>query len=203
MQHHATIFLTSSNALDCLPAAYRTHSVDRELIVFDTFKIDAVRNLQAVIHRRPLIEKKRSFVIMTQRITSEAQNALLKILEEPPSHVIFFIILPSDKGLLPTLRSRVQIITNTNAPIIPLDFTHFLQASLAERIATIASLAKKKDYDTMQNIIFGSEQYALTKVNDRTMMASEVVCICTYFSQSGAAKKMLLETLALILPVKK
>ena len=49
------------------------------------------------------------FVISAEIITEEAQNALLKIFEEPTSGTHFFIILPQDI-LLPTLRSRMQII---------------------------------------------------------------------------------------------
>jgi DNA polymerase-3 subunit delta' len=38
-----------------------------------------------------------------------AQNALLKILEEPPKNIIFLIITTSKSGILPTILSRVEV----------------------------------------------------------------------------------------------
>jgi len=39
----------------------------------------------------------------------EAQNSLLKVLEEPPSNIIFLIITTSKNSILPTILSRVQV----------------------------------------------------------------------------------------------
>ncbi len=39
----------------------------------------------------------------------EAQNALLKILEEPPSNIVFILVTPSKTALLPTIRSRLPL----------------------------------------------------------------------------------------------
>lgn len=39
----------------------------------------------------------------------EAQNSLLKVLEEPPSNIIFLIITASKNSILPTILSRVQV----------------------------------------------------------------------------------------------
>lgn len=43
-------------------------------------------------------------------LTPEAQNALLKTLEEPPSHARIYMEAPSDAALLPTVLSRCQLI---------------------------------------------------------------------------------------------
>ena len=55
------------------------------------------------------------FIIQADFITSEAQNALLKIFEEPTRDTHFFIISPQDH-ILPTLRSRMQIIKSEIMP---------------------------------------------------------------------------------------
>ena len=39
----------------------------------------------------------------------EAQNSLLKVLEEPPKNIIFLIITTSKNSILPTILSRVQV----------------------------------------------------------------------------------------------
>jgi len=49
-------------------------------------------------------------IIAATRAYHEAQNALLKLFEEPPVNTFLFFVLPSLGGLLPTLRSRVQVL---------------------------------------------------------------------------------------------
>lgn len=46
-----------------------------------------------------------------QTLTPEASNTLLKVLEEPPSNTIIYLTCPNSSALLPTIRSRCQIIT--------------------------------------------------------------------------------------------
>lgn len=43
-------------------------------------------------------------------LNEEAANALLKIIEEPPQGVVIFLLTIDDQALLPTIRSRTQII---------------------------------------------------------------------------------------------
>lgn len=44
-------------------------------------------------------------------MNASAANALLKMLEEPPARTLFFILAHSPRGLLPTIRSRCQLLT--------------------------------------------------------------------------------------------
>jgi len=48
----------------------------------------------------------------------EAQNSLLKVLEEPPKNIIFIIITISKNSLLPTILSRVQVKYNRTKKIV-------------------------------------------------------------------------------------
>lgn len=43
-----------------------------------------------------------------QMLTGEAQNALLKMIEEPPEDTIILLTAPSEESILPTIRSRTQ-----------------------------------------------------------------------------------------------
>ena len=45
--------------------------------------------------------------------TTVAQNALLKLLQEPPKNIEFIIISPTKSNLLPTVRSRLPIVKHT------------------------------------------------------------------------------------------
>ena len=50
------------------------------------------------------------FVLRAELLTEEAQNSLLKILEEPPKGVVFILSAPTANHLLPTVVSRCLII---------------------------------------------------------------------------------------------
>src|SRR3989344_5650971 len=73
--------------------------------------IDQIRELKRLIFQKP-ISQKYKFVIIKKAhtLTVEAQNALLKILEEPPKSAIIILEAHNKSGLLPTILSRVVII---------------------------------------------------------------------------------------------
>ncbi|CAD7286784.1 hypothetical protein LMG7974_00082 [Campylobacter majalis] len=52
-------------------------------------------------------------VAMAKSYRNEAQNRLLKIIEEPPKNIYFMLVVPSINMLLPTIRSR--LITENKA----------------------------------------------------------------------------------------
>ena len=72
--------------------------------------IDQIRQQKKHIFQKP-IHFSFKFVIVEQAqlLTDEAQNALLKILEEPPKQAIIVLEATDEKRLLPTIRSRVLI----------------------------------------------------------------------------------------------
>jgi DNA polymerase-3 subunit delta' len=71
--------------------------------------VDATRKLLQVCLQTPFEAKAQAFVLAeAETLSNEAANALLKILEEPPSGAPrhFLLLAPSRQDLLPTLRSR-------------------------------------------------------------------------------------------------
>src|SRR3972149_4714554 len=75
-----------------------------------SISISQVRDLKAHIFEKP-VKSKYKFIIIesAQKLTVEAQNALLKILEEPPDCAIIVMEAESRQDLLPTILSRVVI----------------------------------------------------------------------------------------------
>src|SRR3989344_3322137 len=72
--------------------------------------IDQVRNLKRHIFQKPL-KSNFKFVVIEEanKLTDEAQNALLKILEEPPTSAIIVLEADNKQQFLPTILSRVII----------------------------------------------------------------------------------------------
>ena len=71
--------------------------------------IDEIRDLKEGIRFAPARLKYKVFVIdEAHQLTKEASNALLKTLEEPPSHAIFILATTEANRMIPTISSRCQ-----------------------------------------------------------------------------------------------
>lgn len=155
----------------------------------------------------------RVIVITASRAYHEAQNALLKLFEEPPLGTSVFLVLPTLGGLLPTLRSRVQILTSNEKsakPIMSEMAEEFLKASREKRSAIIKKLTSGKDDDHRQErredaiqILNGIEIVAyahLTRSASTAMLLSEIATLRGYLYDRSAPVRMILEHLSLVLP---
>lgn len=73
--------------------------------------IDDVRILRDAVKLTPVAGKKKIYIIdEVHMLTTEASNALLKTLEEPPGHVIFILATTNPEKLIETIRSRTTLI---------------------------------------------------------------------------------------------
>lgn len=71
--------------------------------------IDDIRELKEGINFPPTRLKYKVFIIdESHQLTKEAANALLKTLEEPPSHAIFILATTEVHKMIPTILSRCQ-----------------------------------------------------------------------------------------------
>ena len=69
--------------------------------------VGLIRQLQADAFLRPNEGAKKIYLIpRAQDMNENAQNALLKLIEEPPSYAVFFLLTDNAEKLLPTVRSR-------------------------------------------------------------------------------------------------
>lgn len=74
-----------------------------------SIKIDDMRAVLSALGQHGLQEGSRVVVIEeAERMTPQAQNALLKSLEEPDSRTYFLLTAASEKGLMPTILSRTS-----------------------------------------------------------------------------------------------
>jgi DNA polymerase-3 subunit delta' len=81
---------------DCITVIDRDHK---------TVAVDIVRNARADMYVVPN-EGQKKIYIFPQELRIEGQNALLKILEEPPQYGVFILLTDNPEKLLPTVRSR-------------------------------------------------------------------------------------------------
>lgn len=76
-----------------------------------SFKVEQVREIPRFLAFAPLEAKKRIVVLESvQEMNAQTANAFLKTLEEPPAHSMFLLLCPDAALLLPTIRSRCQVL---------------------------------------------------------------------------------------------
>lgn len=94
---------------DCRKAASGMHP---DIITVDdpekkTVSVELIRKAKADIYVRPNEADRKVYMIpRAQDMGPNAQNALLKVLEEPPAYGIFLLLTDNPEKLLPTVRSR-------------------------------------------------------------------------------------------------
>lgn len=92
------------------------HRIDRfDIYIVEqekgTIGIEEVRNLQKKLFLKPLKSPAKAVVVKNaENLTIAAQNALLKVLEEPPDNTIILLETKNKDLLLPTILSRCKII---------------------------------------------------------------------------------------------
>ena len=79
----------------------------QEYNVADVRGIDTIREIIGIAQVKPLVGSGKAFILdEVHKLTNDAQNALLKILEEPPSYCYFILCSTEPERLLPTIRNR-------------------------------------------------------------------------------------------------
>ena len=73
----------------------------------NTIKTDQIRELVKKVYEKPIVSNKKVYIINDSNLmTKEAQNSLLKTLEEPPEYVTIILITSNENLFLPTIKSR-------------------------------------------------------------------------------------------------
>ncbi|OGG46990.1 hypothetical protein A2671_00400 [Candidatus Kaiserbacteria bacterium RIFCSPHIGHO2_01_FULL_49_13] len=177
---------------------------DVQIFQYDTFGIDEGRYVQGLESTRAVgKEGWRIFVICFNFITREAQNAFLKLFEEPNPGTHFFLVTRSAATLLPTLRSRLHIVGAPNRDRIHPLVQKFLKTAPAKRIELFKKILDEKDKAGAITFLNALEVHlykegAIEKNADTFAAIQEAR---GYLGDTGAMMKMLLEYVALRTPV--
>jgi DNA polymerase-3 subunit gamma/tau len=95
--------------------------------------IDDIRTLKETVGVAPTMAAYKVYLMdEAHMLTKEASNALLKVLEEPPAHVVFILATTEAHKMISTVLSRVQRF----------DFKKLTQQQVAAKLSTIANAEK-------------------------------------------------------------
>lgn len=137
-----------------------------------SIKINQIRELQQKVSEKPIISNNKVCVINdADLMTNEAQNCLLKTLEEPPAYMTIILIGANESEFLPTIKSRCTIMHFEKIKNELIE--QFLQENLQEKenIPTIVNIAdgsigrainlknKAEIYKNIDSIIENLEKY--------------------------------------------
>lgn len=107
-----------------------------------TLKIDQIRQLQELLMLQAYEGRMKVAVLDdVEKLTIEAANSLLKILEEPPQGTLFILLCQNLGGLPATVTSRAQVLRFGLAPrdrLVTLLHRHQCRPADAERVAALS-----------------------------------------------------------------
>jgi DNA polymerase-3 subunit delta' len=123
LQHYALcmaqeIFCLDKNApcQTCNNCSKVAHSNMVDLKIFPRDKSIVVDDINAIVddaYQRPMDSDYKVYILNNfDEATTQAQNKILKTLEEPPHNVVFILTCVSSNAVLPTISSRVKTITD-------------------------------------------------------------------------------------------
>ena len=178
---------------------------------YDVLDVDDSRALKELHQNRPTAGDKKIFVVSANFITEKAQNAMLKIFEEPRGDTHFFLILPNAFNLIPTLASRLMIIHHAGGDNSLINVKDFLKLSISERIEEIKKLMasitdEEKSKIEVVNFINALEVELAKKTDFHKLtgkhakLFEQIEKIRQYSSEQSPSLKMLLEYAAFIIP---
>ena len=73
----------------------------------NSIKIEQIRPIIEKVLEKPIVSKRKIYIINdADKMTNQAQNCLLKVLEEPPQYAIIILIGAEEHSFLNTIRSR-------------------------------------------------------------------------------------------------
>ncbi len=170
---------------------------------YESLGIGESRALQEMQSMRPLLGDRKIFIIAVQSMTGEAQNSLLKVFEEPTPGTHFFVISPSQRILLPTLRSRMRVIVHSSSSEIEGGGAReFMRLSYKDRLAYVAPLIEEKERSKAESLLQGivsvldEDKGSLDKV--RGEIIKELLVLTSYVKDRSSSLKLILERVSLM-----
>ncbi len=222
MQHHALVIEAEAEEGISVAEAWAGRELKMKLkgnsdvvvLRYGLFSVDDARYVTSIAVQAPFAGEHRVLIIAATRVYHEAQNALLKLFEEPPTGTYLFFILPSLGGLLPTLRSRIQVLDAERGftkPPLSETAEEFMKASKEKRSAMIKKLTSGKDDEEKRElrdeaiaILNGIEAAAyrnrgFTKPPVAALL-SDIAILRGHLYDRSAPVRMILEHLSLVIP---
>ncbi len=204
--HHALLFLGVQEETDALIQKFFLDlgvkvlgNPDVSVLVLDVFSVEDARTLGERSLGKAFGGKK-FFVIKAQKFTPEAQNALLKIFEDPTPNTHFLLTARESNIFLPTILSRVRIERAEGGSEVSNEAEKFLKKGLKQRIDFAKKFADEKEERGSGALSEFLDSLIIT-LRSKEVSANilkQVLDLRVYSRDSSAMPRLILEHLALV-----
>lgn len=144
--------------------------------------IDQIRDLKAHIYQKPLAYQHKFVIIEnSEHLTLEAQNALLKILEEPPSHAVLVLETRNKSLLLPTITSRTVAVSAHQKP--QKGSPTLLDQNLESALEQITGIASPEEFLNEQIVLLTDALTQSVREKQPSSAIREAIEKCAYTKQ--------------------
>ncbi len=203
IDHHAFLCKTKEVHREAILHVLQSLGIEEvRYLELASLGINEVRDVTEKSYVRPLVGKKQLLVLLVKDITVEAQQALLKLLEEPPQSTTFLFCVPESLFLLSTLLSRFHLLPpSVLAPKTEFaTYQSFIELSVAERLQCITIRLAAKDQEWIRALKLGLLESLRTSVHGYPLSTVQTLFwVAEHLLTRGASNKQLLEELALTL----
>ncbi|MDP3901397.1 MAG: hypothetical protein Q8Q37_00260 [bacterium] len=175
--------------------------------LFDTMVmdggIDDARDGVAFLWKKPIKSSYKTLIILgDQRLTDQAQNAILKISEDPTAHALIILLVKNCEMLLPTVSSRFQKIF-ISSPFYVGEYTsskeaaemvgEFIKSDATKRKQLIKELLSFEDDVLLNNFVAEMLIVLRHDLIKNWRMIAELSRRWSLMSQYGTNKRIQLE----------
>ncbi|MEK7208783.1 MAG: hypothetical protein AAB677_00810 [Patescibacteria group bacterium] len=217
LNHHAYLFIGPRHAaleqIEKIITAHGPAEVHRH--EQEIWNIEDSRQVSERQQLKTWTDQRKFFVIAVETMTIPAQQALLKVLEEPAPQTHFMIVCRESNDLLPTLRSRCQLCQVTTRAVDEnaLDIKwakNFFATQPDQRLSLIAELTlteegkidRRQARRRAEALELICHDYLLTKPTPELAEALKAISQArNYLADQSSLPKLIFEHLALVLPI--
>ncbi|MDV7680129.1 DNA polymerase III subunit gamma/tau [Erysipelothrix rhusiopathiae] len=165
---------------NCLAVADGTHPDLIEIDAASNNGVDEIRGLIEKVKYTPILGKYKVYIIDEVHMLSQgAFNALLKTLEEPPSHVVFILATTEIHKVLPTIISRCQRY----------DFNRIGEVDIAKRLDYVLNNENVDAEQGVSKLIAslsgGGLRNALTILEQAIVLADDQITVNQIYDTNG------------------
>lgn len=165
---------------------------DVAVMRYGLLSVDDAREIGDFARQAPVTGEKKAIVLSAGRFFHEAQNALLKLFEEPPEGTYLFLVVPSEGNILPTLRSRLQPLPGSRESGESEIATEFLEATKAGKQKVIDRILDRMKSDK-------DEEKRLARIDARLLV--EGLLRAAYEKERTPEMVAYLEDLSAFVPI--
>ncbi len=166
---HAFLFSNSSydELIECMEETFNKYIFKRNLSTQNNpdiyiigpeknvIKKEAIKDLEEELSKTSQINESKIYIIKEcDKLNDYSANSLLKILEEPPTNIYAFLFTKNIEKVLPTIKSRCQIIQKTNEKVKNI-YELYDEKTVSETLSILNKIERNKE----KTIAYSNELY--------------------------------------------